>query len=285
MKPEEPGMSNWIRVISIVVGLFLAGTMAGGCKASGSCATACKKLAKCQGITDAGAGSWKCPLSSECSLVERCYSRCINKFLCETINGTNPATAKKYPECRSQCTATAGDAGLDRGKRLDRGGSGADKSPPSDGPAPADQFIPPQPDACVPNCASKNCGPNGCGGSCGTCKPSEQCKANGVCGPKPLEFGDACPGSTPTLCKAGHKCIALDTVKNGFCSAPCTTAYAACTGAPAGTAAFCLLHESSGAKYCAFVCKDKGQTWSCPSTLKCASQGGPIDPNQHLCFP
>lgn len=33
---------------------------------------------------------------------------------------------------------------------------------------------------CVPNCAGKNCGDNGCGGTCGACASGETCE-NGVC--------------------------------------------------------------------------------------------------------
>ncbi|MCK5796461.1 MAG: VCBS repeat-containing protein [Deltaproteobacteria bacterium] len=43
------------------------------------------------------------------------------------------------------------------------------------------------PDGCVPNCANRECGGDGCGGSCGTCKPYQQCQVKtGVCGPCPV---------------------------------------------------------------------------------------------------
>jgi hypothetical protein len=35
--------------------------------------------------------------------------------------------------------------------------------------------------SCVPNCKNKNCGPNGCGGSCGTCLKGQSCSAEGKC--------------------------------------------------------------------------------------------------------
>jgi hypothetical protein len=35
---------------------------------------------------------------------------------------------------------------------------------------------------CTPNCVGKECGYDGCGGSCGDCGPNEQCKA-GICQP------------------------------------------------------------------------------------------------------
>jgi len=36
---------------------------------------------------------------------------------------------------------------------------------------------------CVPNCSGKQCGPDGCGGSCGTCPPGTQCTSSGLCQP------------------------------------------------------------------------------------------------------
>ncbi len=36
---------------------------------------------------------------------------------------------------------------------------------------------------CVPNCSGKQCGPDGCGGSCGTCPPGYTCTSSGQCQP------------------------------------------------------------------------------------------------------
>jgi hypothetical protein len=35
--------------------------------------------------------------------------------------------------------------------------------------------------ACVPVCVNRQCGNDGCGGSCGICAPGESCDANGRC--------------------------------------------------------------------------------------------------------
>ena len=40
-------------------------------------------------------------------------------------------------------------------------------------------------ECCTPNCAGKTCGPDGCGGSCGTCPGGQQCNPNGQCVPIP----------------------------------------------------------------------------------------------------
>ena len=55
---------------------------------------------------------------------------------------------------------------------------------------------------CRPNCAGRDCGPNGCGGSCGGCPPGLICDNNGIC------VGDCSAGQKP--CRGG--CI-----PNGQC--------------------------------------------------------------------
>ena len=41
--------------------------------------------------------------------------------------------------------------------------------------------VPPEIEACVPDCADRDCGSDGCGGSCGQCETSVTCLANGRC--------------------------------------------------------------------------------------------------------
>ncbi len=53
--------------------------------------------------------------------------------------------------------------------------------------AAADEASPPEdtsPTACMPQCAGKNCGTDGCGGSCGECTDKQQCQV-GKCVTKP----------------------------------------------------------------------------------------------------
>ncbi len=76
--------------------------------------------------------------------------------------------------------------------------------------------------SCVPNCTGKVCGSNGCGGSCGTCKPNEVCQG-GVCLCVPdcagRECGpDGCGGTCKPGCPAGVSCL-----ETGACakSGPC----------------------------------------------------------------
>jgi len=74
---------------------------------------------------------------------------------------------------------------------------------------------------CVPQCQGKECGDDGCGGSCGTCPPKYSCQKN-VCQPicMPSCLGkqcgpDGCGGSCGT-CPDGFKCDA------GACVPYCT---------------------------------------------------------------
>jgi hypothetical protein len=54
---------------------------------------------------------------------------------------------------------------------------------------------------CVPNCANKTCGGDGCGGSCGTCGNNRIC-LNGtcVCRLKDCDSGLCCPASAQQCC-------------------------------------------------------------------------------------
>ncbi len=69
--------------------------------------------------------------------------------------------------------------------------------------------------ACIPQCTGKVCGPDGCGGSCGTCPAGQQCGNSGTCSCAPNCAGkscgsDGCGGSCGT-CPAGTSCDAQGT--------------------------------------------------------------------------
>lgn len=77
--------------------------------------------------------------------------------------------------------------------------------------------LPPQPSSCTPNCIGKNCGDDGCGGSCGACGNCEQCQ-NGAC-VSCSAMGTSCQGGVcipcggsdeaccfGTMCEGGLKC-------------------------------------------------------------------------------
>ncbi|MBM4354867.1 MAG: formylglycine-generating enzyme family protein [Deltaproteobacteria bacterium] len=104
---------------------------------------------------------------------------------------------------------------------------------------------------CVPTCAGKECGDNGCAGTCGTCKQGYAC-SNGMCG---LVCGDGlciepenrC--NCPLDCGACTGCCSAGACLNGTANLACGSGGAACTACPAGM--------SCTNQACTFVCGDK----------------------------
>jgi len=76
--------------------------------------------------------------------------------------------------------------------------------------------------ACTPNCAGKQCGDNGCGGSCGTCTEGAVCNQNGQCvaGCIPNCAGKQC-GDNGCGGSCGA-CAPEQTCQNGQCVFGCT---------------------------------------------------------------
>jgi hypothetical protein len=71
-------------------------------------------------------------------------------------------------------------------------------------------------DSCTPNCGNKQCGSNGCGGTCGTCVKGVTCGDDGVCGGAVGPHGggdDTCnpPCATGSVCVDGHCASSGDT--------------------------------------------------------------------------
>ncbi len=84
---------------------------------------------------------------------------------------------------------------------------------------------------CTPQCGGKQCGPDGCNGSCGACGPADVCTAGGTCAPKcpatwtaPLTFSPerlALDGATlfvTGLADAGGAIAALSTCDGALLS-------------------------------------------------------------------
>ncbi len=124
------------------------------------------------------------------------------------------------------------------------------------------------PPACEPQCAASGaCGPDGCGGSCGTCLPGETCDATGRCAVTDpcadMPAGGECAGSLLRYCTASglvtldcadfdEECV-VDAVTGGAnCQAPCTPN---CTG------------RQCGADGCGGLCG------TCPAGTSCTAAG------------
>lgn len=78
-----------------------------------------------------------------------------------------------------------------------------------------EEFVCEQGNGCVPRCADRNCGPDGCGGTCGLlggecsagfeCTADGQCIADCNCGPDKTECCDGCRVAAG-VCLIGSKC-------------------------------------------------------------------------------
>ena len=100
--------------------------------------------------------------------------------------------------------------------------------PTNDAGGMADAGAPPDMgNACTPNCAGRQCGDDGCSGSCGRCAGDQTCTASGVCmamatcGNGRLDPGERCDGDCPTRC-ASRGCTTRTLVGSAAqCDARC----------------------------------------------------------------
>ncbi|MFN8591776.1 MAG: pentapeptide repeat-containing protein [Thermomicrobiales bacterium] len=102
---------------------------------------------------------------------------------------------------------------------------------------------------CAPSCGSKVCGPNGCGGSCGSCPQGTACDDNGEC--QPTCSSENCPFG---CCTPDGVCAAGDTVQT------CGTGGAACS-------------VCGGTQTC-----EKQQCLACGTDCLCAGQSACTNP-------
>ena len=135
-----------------------------------------------------------------------------------------------------------------------------------------------QPDCpCVPACGGKECGDDGCQGSCGACTAPEACDALGQCGCAPAcggkECGDDGCGGSCGACTAPEACDAL-----GQCGCA-----AACTGLECGNDPVC--GTSCGACQAPETCQPDGTCACAPDctgrvcgTDGCGGSCGACDP-------
>ncbi|MBI5548489.1 MAG: peptidoglycan DD-metalloendopeptidase family protein [Deltaproteobacteria bacterium] len=70
--------------------------------------------------------------------------------------------------------------------------------------------------ACTPQCSGKQCGPDTCGGTCGTCPSQEYCQATGVCSQVPLDGAEFVSETIPdgTHFDTGEKFTKTWTLRN-----------------------------------------------------------------------
>ncbi len=92
--------------------------------------------------------------------------------------------------------------------------------------------------SCVPTCSGKECGPDGCGGSCGACGDEEKCQGGVcvvVCVPdcSDSECGNNGCGGSCGSCLPGFECI------DGICEEPCQPSCFSAECGPDGCGGVC----------------------------------------------
>jgi hypothetical protein len=109
---------------------------------------------------------------------------------------------------------------------------GNHQSPPPPNTPPPPPNSPPPPPGCRPNCTGKTCGPDGCGGTCGTCPGAQDVCQNGQCicvprcAPTNACGSNGCGGSCGTC--AGSTCTGTTLTTNECRSGVCTPVVSPC---------------------------------------------------------
>ncbi len=199
-------------------------------------------------------------------------------------------------------TTEASDIADDSGSNLPDAAEQPDslvEEPPDTGPSPEDVGPTPDTATCVPDCVGKVCGPDGCGGSCGSCQPvsggqnvclasgAESClgrcgQTDGACACDDLcaSLGDCCvdylaacvaeqgAGTCATICNAGKQlcggaCVAAGTPT--ACGAECTVCAPPSVGPGKAkcSGGVCGITCNAGYHRCGDACMANGDAEHC----------------------
>jgi len=126
---------------------------------------------------------------------------CGDDSCCKWVAGEGFFTCVPAGQCSDNCAdaCAAADKGCSSNLTHSYTCGQADDDPcmePVFLACPAGQFCSPQTgecsQECVPDCAGKECGDDGCGGSCGACDPGTECTEGNCKGPELGKMGDPC---------------------------------------------------------------------------------------------
>ncbi|MBI5607281.1 MAG: hypothetical protein HY902_00205 [Deltaproteobacteria bacterium] len=208
------------------------GTCEGG-ETQDSCPGDCLPKPVCgNGKCEVGESPGSCASDCKAECVPACGSKKCGDNGCGGVCGT----------CDSASSCNASGQCLPKGPVC---GNGSCEAGETYGNCPGDC-------PCVPQCGTKKCGDNGCGGLCGTCDSASTCNASGQC-----IATSKCGNGT---CDSGES--------NATCPADC----------PAGDPNSCVGHcqgQAPGGCYCDTACTQSGD---CCSDYK-AVCGGTCTPN------
>ena len=135
-------------------------------------------------------------------------------------------------------------------------------------------------DGCSPSCGERRCGPDECGGSCGSCGADSSCNASGLCVPDGCVAdcagrqcgSDGCAGDCGT-CPGGSSCNQAGRCVSGPCTADCAGRECGGDGCD-GSCGDCAAGES---------CSDGGRCVAGPCEPRCAGRECGPDGCGHLC--
>ncbi|MFT5429594.1 MAG: hypothetical protein ACI9OJ_000265, partial [Myxococcota bacterium] len=127
---------------------------------------------------------------------------------------------------------------------------------------------------CVPQCADKVCGPDGCGGSCGTCPGTDICNPTGVCEPDCTRY------CAQVMCNCTDAAAQFENMEacTMFC-AEFTKVPEEPEGATANSLDCLTFHATRAATWPAQHCSLAGQAGSVNCTSLCGSYCSVMDTN------
>ena len=130
------------------------------------------------------------------------------------------------------------------------------------------------PATCTPTCRRKQCGSDGCGGSCGSCAAGQVCGSGTCCTPEAPEVtcagrcgtvtnGRTCGQRIVCTCPGDQVCLS-----NGSCATVCLGLNQQ-NDCPVGSNCHCLYPNSEGGKRCSQFAHCPSATQTCTSTADC----------------
>jgi hypothetical protein len=236
--------------------------------------------------------SASCSEIKECSELDECKAECILDASCDAIKGVDTAGALAMASCVAKCTSTIKSppptitSKVDGGMSFDSGFQwdtsvcipdcygkecGDDGCGGSCGTCAFGESCTygTCSSSCTPDCYGKECGDDGCGGSCGTCGYGKTCDAYGTCTSTTTSTNSGQICTQATTCSATETCMSFDTTStSGMCLGTCATAGDTCPVSGSSQMSICALtaQQNPSQYYCAYICEINGSTYSCPNS-------------------
>ena len=230
--------------------ILAAGLALAACGGGNACKRACHRLESCLKEAAAGTsgisltGTADCGSIDTCDAQSACQADCMLAASCSELLGG----ASTVSSCVAQC-------GVPR-----------TSDPATDGGGVLQPLPSPDTGTCTPDCYGRQCGDDGCGGSCGSCSYGQTC-SYGTCTSSSSSTNSGALCTDSTSCQSGEECMSFDTYATyGMCLGQCSTVGDYCPSAGSQLAICALTAQSTGGSYCAYICEVQGQTYACPNS-------------------